>query len=182
MKHQIEKANKMLGLIRRTFSYLNKESFLALYKAYVRPHLEYCQQAVHPYLAKDIQRLEKVQQRATKLVQSIQHLPYEQRLVELNLYSLAQRRQRGDMITVYKILNGMIDIQADKLFQLSDVTQTRGHQMKLKMPRACRTEIGRNAFSQRTISPWNKLPDHIIQCKTVKQFKGEYDKHMLNTQ
>ena len=182
IKHQIAKANQMLGLIRRTFSYLNKESFLALYKAYVRPHLEYCQQALHPYLAKDIQSLEKVQQRATKLVQSIQHLSYEERLAELNLYSLSQRRERGDMITVYKILNGMMDIPADKLFKLADKTPTRGHSMKLKVPRTCKTDIRRDAFSQRTISPWNKLPEHIIKCETVKEFKREYDKHMLNTQ
>ena len=46
--YHVKKANKMLGLIRRTFSYLNKDSFLSLYKAYVRPQLEYCQQACHP--------------------------------------------------------------------------------------------------------------------------------------
>ena len=120
-----------------------------------------------------------MQQRATKLVQCIEHLSYEERLTELNLYSLAQRRQRGDMTTVYKIMHGMIDIQVEKLFHMSDITHTRGHTLKIKMPKACKTDIRRDAFSQRTILPWNNLPEHIVQAKNVKVFKREYDKHML---
>ena len=56
--HHIAKANKMVGLIKRTFTFIDKDMFLVLYKAYVRPHLEYCQQAFYPYHQKDIDQLE----------------------------------------------------------------------------------------------------------------------------
>jgi len=62
------KAMQSLGLIKMTFTHLTKESFLMLYKTYIRPHLEYCVPIWNPYLAKIINKLECVQQRATKLV------------------------------------------------------------------------------------------------------------------
>ena len=150
--HHVKKANKMLGLIKRTFTYLDKDSFLMLYKTYIRPHLEYCQQACYPYLRSDIIMLEKVQQRATKLVRSIHELSYEDRLSELKLYSLEDRRLRGDLITVYQIITGKMDIAMDKLFEYADGRQTRGHQYKLKMPKVCQSEIRRNSFSHRNLT------------------------------
>ena len=177
--YQAEKANKMLGLIRRTFSYLNKDSFLMLYKTYVRPHLEYCQQALHPYLEKDTECIEKVQRRATKLVQSIEHLPYEDRLKELGLYTLSDRRIRADMIGVYKIIHGYTDIKMDRLFAINNQSDTRGHTFKLIVPKTCKTNIRRNAFSQRIVVPWNKLHEDIVDSLNAKEFKRNYDKHML---
>ena len=97
-----------LGLIRRSFKYLTTESLTMLYKVYVRPHLEYCVQSWSPYFAKDIDMLERVQHRATKLVESIASLPYETRLKELNLPSLYCRRERGDLIETFKILKKFI--------------------------------------------------------------------------
>ena len=169
----------MLGLIKRTFTYLDKDSFLMLYKTYIRPHLEYCQQACCPYLQKDTSMLEKVQQRATTLVKSLQELSYEDRLNELKLYSLKDRRLRGDLITVYQIITGKMDINMGKLFEYADTRQTRGHQYKLKMPKVCQTEIRRNSFSHRIVLPWNNLPADIVTSKTTEEFKRKYDKYVL---
>ena len=94
-----------LGLIKRTFTHLTMESFLILYKTYIRPHLEYCVSIWNPYLARNIDKFERIQQRATKLVPELAQLPYEARLQHLNLYSLYCRRQRGDLIEVYKLIN-----------------------------------------------------------------------------
>ena len=176
--HHVKKANKMLGLIRRTFKYLSIESFLALYKAYVRPHLEYCQQVSYPYLQKDITELENVQRRATKLVQSIRHLDYEDRLKKLNLFSLKQRRDRGDMIMVYKIIHGYMDIKISDMFTMNTNSKTRGHHLKLIVPKTAKTEIRRESFSQRTIIPWNNLPDNVTASKNVEEFKRGYDKYI----
>jgi len=82
------KATQALGVIKRTYKHLNKESFLLAYKSYIRPHLEYCVQLWNPYLIKDIDIIEKVQRRATKLVKNIATLPYDDRLRYLDLYSL----------------------------------------------------------------------------------------------
>ena len=178
IEHHVKKANKMLGIIRRTFKYLSKDSFLALYKAYVRPHLEYCQQVAYPYLQKDQIELENVQRRATRLVQAIQHLDYNDRLKELNLFSLKQRRERGDMIMVYKILHGYINIKVSDMFELNKNSRTRGHKFKLVVPKIAKTEVRRESFSQRTIIPWNNLPDFVTSSKNVEEFKRGYDKYI----
>ena len=81
-------ATKILGMLKRTFSVMSKELFIFLYKTYVRPHLEYCVQLWNPYLARDIDTIEKVQRRATKLVSTLAKLPYQSRLKELRIYSL----------------------------------------------------------------------------------------------
>lgn len=66
----------MLRAMRRSFNFLDKESFNIIYKTYMRPHLEYCAQAWNPYFRKDIEQIEGVQRRATKLVKEIRGMPY----------------------------------------------------------------------------------------------------------
>ena len=118
------KAMQVLGLLRRSFKLFSVDLLTFLYKMYVRPHLEYCIQVWSPYLAKDIDLLEKVQRRATKLLPSLFDLPYETRLERLGLYSLYCRRQRGDLIETYKILNGYYDINPTSFFTLSNTDTT----------------------------------------------------------
>ena len=78
-----------LGLIKRSFKFISNESFPVLAKLYVRLALEYCEPAWSPYLLKDIDLLEQVQCRATKLVKNIADLPYEEQLAAtLGLHSL----------------------------------------------------------------------------------------------
>ena len=100
----------VLAMIRRAFVNISKELFIFLYRIYVRPHLEYCVPIWSPSLAKDIDALEKVQRRPTKMIRGLGNLPYEQKLKSLDLYTLFCRRQCGDLIEVYKVLNGYYDI------------------------------------------------------------------------
>ena len=90
------KATQAIGLVKLTFKYINKTSFLILNKIYIRPHLEYCTQVWCPYKIKDIDILEKVQCRATRLVPELANLLYESRLQQLGLHSLYCRRLRSD--------------------------------------------------------------------------------------
>ena len=98
-----KKGNRALGMIKRNFAFRSKEVILKFYKSLVRPHLDYAIQAWCPYLEKDKKILEKVQARATKLISSIQHLSYEQRLAKLRLTTLEKRRERGDLLQTYRI-------------------------------------------------------------------------------
>ena len=97
------KGNQILGLIRRNIVYKEKELIMPLYKTIVRPHLEYCIQAWRPYRKKDIDILERVQRRATKMIQKLRNISYEMRLKECGLTTLETRRMRGDQTEVFKI-------------------------------------------------------------------------------
>ena len=88
-------ASKVLGMIRRNITYKEKSLIIPLYKAIVRPHLEYCIQAWNPHLRKDVDMLEKIQRRATKLIPELSDLTYEERLKECGLTTLETRRLGG---------------------------------------------------------------------------------------
>ena len=111
------KGNQVLGMIRRNITYKEKSLIIPLYKAIVRPHLEYCIQAWNPHLRKDVDMLEKIQRRATKLIPELRDLTYEERLKECGLTTLETRRLRGDQIEVFKILNGYENIDSNIFFR-----------------------------------------------------------------
>ncbi len=100
-KDAVGKANRMLGFINRNFSFKNKDIILPLYISLVRPHLEYAVQFWSPRHAKDTAKLQAVQRRAAKMITS-----YEERLAQLNLFSLEERRLRGIIIECFK-MNGL---------------------------------------------------------------------------
>ena len=88
---------------------MDSRTFIMLHKAMVRPHVDYANSIWSPYKKRDIEAIEKVQKRATKLVISLKKLPYKERLLQLNLHTLKYRRLCGDMIEVYKITHDMYD-------------------------------------------------------------------------
>ena len=75
----VSEGNLMQGLIRRTITYMEKQLIVPLYKAIVKPHLEYCIQAWTPYRKKGIDKLERIQRRTTKMIQELRDLSYENR-------------------------------------------------------------------------------------------------------
>lgn len=176
----VSNANATLGIIKRTISCKNKDIILRLYKALVRPKLEYCIQAWRPYLRKDIDKLEKVQRRATKMIQGYRNYSYPQRLQYTRLTTLEERRDRGDLIEVYKFISGINKVDYKKFFTISNNNRTRGHKYKLEKSRS-RLDIRKNFFSQRIVNKWNALPEVVVDAKSVNSFKKHYDKCMQDS-
>ena len=149
------------------------------YKAFIRPHLEYAVQTWSPHLKKDTALLEKVQRRVTKLIPCIRHLSYAERLKETKLYSLEQRRLRGDLIETFKILNGQECINKGKLFNTNPHhNKNRSHSFKLykealKKGLNCRSKF----FSVRVVSTWNNLPARVVEVKTMNPFKNQLNNY-----
>ena len=100
-----KKANSVLGQMARSFLYRDKYTWVRLYTTYVRPHMEFSVQSWSPWYVRDIDVLEKVQERAVNMVRGLRGRTYEAKLKELGLTTLAARRQRGDMIQVWKFIN-----------------------------------------------------------------------------
>ena len=171
----VKNANSTLGIIRRHIKSRKKNIILKLYKTLVRPKLEYCVQAWCPYLKKDIEIIERVQHRATKLISECAGLTYNNRLDRTNLITLEKRRMRGDLIQVFKLLKGIDKIDYNNFFQLTGNSKTRGHRFKIVKVRS-RLDIRNKFFSQRVVNSWNMLPADVVEAETVNSFKNRLDK------
>ena len=128
---------------------LNCDVFLKLYKALVRPIMEYANIIWGPHFLLDKRKLERVQRHATKLI-------------SLDLPSLHYRSIRGDLIFLYKLINGYFILDFSTFFTLSPNVHTRGNSLKLYKPYThlqCRS----NYLSIRNINQWNQLPDEVIR-------------------
>ena len=167
-----KKANQILGFIKSSITSRSKEVILPLYRGLVRPHLEYAVQLWSPHLIKDIEIIERVQRRATRLIGSMRGKNYLQRLGQLGMYSLNKRRRRGDLIEAFKIIKGKEFISY--LFEIDHNSRTRGHNLKLKKTRS-RLHLRHYFFSQRVVNDWNMLPREINDLNTVREFKHFID-------
>ena len=172
------KRNQIIGLIRRTIMYKEKQLIVPLYKAIVRPHMEYCIQARKPYHKKDIDKLERIQRRANKMIPELRDLSYESRLLQCGLTTLETRRLRGDQIEVFKIVNGYEDVDRNMFFKLKEGSRTRGHKVAL-VKEQCRLDTRKCSFSQRVITEWNKLPNDCVNASSVNMFKNRIDIYMI---
>ena len=178
----VKKANKLVGFIGRAFEFKSENNILTLYNSLVRPHLEYCVQFWSPYYRKDIEKLERVQRRVTKMIPRLRNKPYEERLAALNLFSLPKRRLRGDLIQVFKIIKGLDNMAVDKYFTIDRSDYTRGNGYKIIRKRFQSNEA-KHFFFNRVVNIWNKLPGNVVDCNTIETFKNRLDKYLaLNPQ
>ena len=173
-------AQAVLGQLARAFHYRDRHIFVRLYIQYVRPHLEYAAVAWSPWLEADRECLEKVQRRAIAMVTGLAGRSYEERLEELGMVTLTERRHQLDMLQVYKILNKKDNVEPDTWFEKVTrsgmATRAADDLLNLRIP-APRLEIRRQFFSQRTPKEWNNVPAEVKNAKSTMSFKNGYRKH-----
>ena len=182
-----KKANQVLGQLARAFTYRDKVYFIKLYKVYVRCHLEYSIQSWSPHLKQDIKVLEAVQQRAIRMTSGLTGT-YEEKLKQVGLTTLEDRRTRGDLIQTYKILHQVDDIPLSTFFSMAG--SNHGHATRLAgpcdpqisglnlvVPSVPNTDLRKFFFSQRVVNQCNALPNHVKYASSVNDFKNKLDAH-----
>ena len=157
-------ANKVLGIIKWSYEDKSMANLLPLYKARVRPHIEYCVQAWRPYYQKDVDNLEKIQRRATRMMEELRGMEYEERLRQT-------RRTRADIIEVFKIMKGLEGLNREDFFEMEVDKRTRGHMLKI-LKRGARLDCRKYSFSQRVVNIWNALPAEAVSCAPLIQHIG----------
>jgi ribonuclease P/MRP protein subunit RPP40 len=164
-------AQTVLGQISRTFHYRDRHIFLRLYKQYVRPHLEFSTPAWAPWAEGDRNCLEKVQQRAIKMVSGLKSKIYEERLRELNLPTLLERRHQADM--------DMVHMDHTTWFQKAEneprAARNTADPYNLKVKHG-RLDLRRNFFGIRVIEDWNRIPANMKSAEKSENFKAAYRK------
>ncbi len=110
----------------------------------------------------DINQLERVQCLATRLVGGLRHVPYEERLRQLNLFSLERRRLRADLILAFKIFKGEVDLNPSDFFLRPPRAGLRGHTYRL--------------LQGPVVKYWNRFPAHLVLPPSVSIFKKQLDR------
>ena len=175
-----KKANSVLGQLSRGVSYRDKDTFMGLFTTYVRPHLEYCSQAWSPWTQGDKEVLEAVQKRAVGMVTNLKGRSYEERLAEMGMVTLEERRRRGDLVQMYKVFTGKDNVDYTRWFELahcrSGAASTRSTSGTLNVTRnQGKGGIRKNFWSVRVCDSWNSLPDPVKQQPSTNCFKNALD-------
>ena len=178
---KVRVANAIMGHIRRAFTFLDLVTFKKLYTSMVRPHLEYGQCIWSPFLMKYINMIERVQERATKLVDGLSNEDYSTRLKKLGLTTLRFRRIRGDLIEMWKHFN-TYDIEAVTApsFKRRERPSRQHKHQVVDQPRLRERGLRENSFYGRVARLWNSLPKEVAEADNINLFKNKLDRHLDN--
>jgi ribonuclease P/MRP protein subunit RPP40 len=149
-------AQTVLSQISRAFHFWDQHVFLRLYVQYVQPHLEFVSPAWSPWLEADKELLEKIQRRAVNMASGLKAVTYEEKLKELGLTTLEERRHQADMTQVYKILTKKDMVKSETWFlSVNNVERSTADPLNLRIQPA-RLEMRRNFFTNRVVEDWTE--------------------------
>ena len=156
-----------------------------MYNTYIRPKLESNTPVWSPFLLKDINKIESVQKRFTKIVFQKCGIPftsYEDRLRKINFLSLKQRRNFFDLVLMYKLINNISDLKFEDYFvTINSNYGFRSHSLQIKSKSNFNSSQWFNSFFGRIPSRWNSLPSKIVTSPTLVIFKSCLRSHLLKT-
>jgi len=182
MSHQsvlaAQKANHILGCINGSMASRLREGILPLCSALVRPHLESCVQLWSPQHKEDMELLEWVQRRPTKMIRGLEHVSYEDRLRELGLFSLEKRTLWGHLITAFQYQKGAYRKDGDNLFSKACCDRTKNNGFKLREVRF-KVDI-RQKFFTMVVKHWNGMPREVVEVPSLETFKVRLDGALSN--
>jgi len=177
------KASSTMGWLKKGFLSRDPVIWSKLYTTYVRAPFEFAAPVWNPYSIGDIEKLEKVQRTATKITQEMKGRSYKDRLEALGLTTLEDRRERGDGIQMFKIVNSIEKVNWHKgpisATQTDRPVRIGSRRLQREMVKNCAQRY--HFFTNRIVNAWNRLPDHavepcsIIPKESVNAFKVKYD-------
>ena len=185
VKKAVATANSMLYRIRSSFTFIDIGMANVLYKTFIRPHLEFAIAAWNPYVQSDIDKLERVQRRASKLPNHLRSQPYKKRLEALKWTSLELRRTRGDLIQWHKIVHGYDTVSFARgpqrlashgLESPAGNTRRGPHGIERELVRNCLPRY--NFFTNRVSRTWNKLSTNAKTESDTNRFKAIIDEEL----
>ena len=176
------RATAKLTQISRAFLYCDRKVFLQLYKQFVRCHIKFSIPAWCPWSIGDIEVLEKVQRRAVNMITGLAGRSYEEKLAELQMTTLRERRTKIDMVQTFKIINQIDDIKTATWFNLTGpvirATRNTAYAKNIVLERS-RTDTRKNFFTNHVAAIWNALPTDVKESQTLQLFKTKLNEIQL---
>lgn len=171
--HAASKANRILGVLRNAFVSRDIGIWKRLYTIYIRPHLEFAVQVWCPYTKGDVRTIEKAQRRATKIPHCLKDVEYPDRCQRMGIEQLTERRERGDLIEMFKLSKGLETVSWVSEQKIGTARVGRRAQMRREI---VKNNQRHNFFPNRVAGAWNALPDEVVEATSVNEFKIKLDK------
>ena len=145
-----------------------------LYSMLIRPYVEYCIWVCGAQHRKDVEILERVQRRATKMMRGLELLFYEDRLKELGMFSLQKRKLQGDFSMAFQHLKGDYKQEGNQISAWLDSDRTRGIGFRLMEERLTLDVMG-VFFTEMVVRYWNSLPRELVDALSLEVLKARLD-------
>lgn len=175
----VSQSFRKLAIINKVFKSKNQFTLIKLYKSFVRPCLEYASVIWSPYTQYLVDDIERVQRRFCRMLPSLRGLSYQVQLKSLRLLSLKGRRIRFQLITIYKMYNGISGLNFNDFFELLNESKTRGHTARIRAKSSCHN-YRLYFFTVSSVGLWNQLSQETVDSPSISSFKSRI-KAFFNT-